>query len=242
MNKLNKTLKRLPPKVLEGVVHRGLHNKNGIPENSMAAFKAAIEKNVAIELDVHLTKDNQIVICHDETLKRVTGKEGTIEHLTSDEIRSNYKLENGEPLPTLKEALDLIDEKVPLFIELKPFEKNFKKLSNTVLKLLEDHKIRDPKNFIFICFYPQCLWAIKTKKYLKMLLVGETEYPYMFKFMFDGVDLDIDLFKKKKYQKSYKRRFTMCWTVENMEDLEIAKKYSHSPTYQYLDVDVVKNR
>ena len=242
MSKLNKTLKRLPPKVLEGVAHRGLHNKSGIPENSMAAFKAAVEKNVAIELDVHLTKDGEIIVCHDETLDRVTGKEGIIEHLTLDEIRKNYKLSNGEPLPTLKEVLDVVDEKVPLLIEFKPFEKNFKKLSNTVLKVLDEHKIRDPKNIIFITFYPQCLWALKTKKYLRILLVGETEYPYMFKFMFDGVDLDINLFKKKKYQKSHKKRFTMCWTVEDEKDLKIATKYSHSPTFQFLDVDIVKNR
>ena len=45
--------------------HRGLHdNEHGIPENSMAAFQRAVDKGYGIELDVHLTADNQLVVFH----------------------------------------------------------------------------------------------------------------------------------------------------------------------------------
>ena len=54
------------------IAHRGDHDiKNKIPENSIPAFKKAINNNYTIELDVHLTKDNKIVVFHDNTLKRV---------------------------------------------------------------------------------------------------------------------------------------------------------------------------
>ena len=54
--------------------HRGLHdNEHGIPENSMAAFQRAVDKGYGIELDVHLTADNQLVVFHDDTLTRMCG-------------------------------------------------------------------------------------------------------------------------------------------------------------------------
>ena len=62
--------------------HRGLHG-NGIPENSMAAFRAALEHGFGIELDVHLLKDGTLAIMHDHDLKRTTGLEGKIEDLKS---------------------------------------------------------------------------------------------------------------------------------------------------------------
>ena len=51
------------------IAHKGLHGK-GIPENSLGAFQKAVEKNYAIELDVQLTADNEVVVIHDEHLKK----------------------------------------------------------------------------------------------------------------------------------------------------------------------------
>lgn len=61
-------------KAFHGIMfaHRGLHSKtHGIPENSMSAFRAAIQKNYGIELDLHLTRDGELVVFHDDDLKRV---------------------------------------------------------------------------------------------------------------------------------------------------------------------------
>ena len=55
------------------IAHRGIHNNKDIPENSIPAFKKALEKNLPIELDVHLTKDNVVVVFHDSIIKRMTG-------------------------------------------------------------------------------------------------------------------------------------------------------------------------
>lgn len=67
------------------VAHRGYHCK-GIPENSMAAFERAVSFGYAIETDVHLTKDGQIVVFHDDDLARMTGESGLVRDRTAAEL------------------------------------------------------------------------------------------------------------------------------------------------------------
>lgn len=100
--------------------HRGLFdNLWDIPENSLAAFKAALDKNYAIELDVHLTADNELVVHHDDSLYRMCHVERDIRNMTLKEIRQYTLLNTEEKIPTLQEVLDLVDGRVPLLIELK---------------------------------------------------------------------------------------------------------------------------
>lgn len=100
--------------------HRGYHCKErGIPENSMAAFRAAIKKDYGIELDIHLTSDHQVIVFHDDTLKRVCGKKGTPESLPASKLRRLSLLGTSEHMPFLEEVLTLVDGRVPLLIELK---------------------------------------------------------------------------------------------------------------------------
>ena len=102
-----KCLSKINPVFLNGIAHRGLHNSE-YTENGMKAFTNAINHGVAFEFDIHLTKDNELVVCHDEDLKRTTGKEGIIEDLTLKEIKDNYRLLDGGEVPTLKEVIDLL--------------------------------------------------------------------------------------------------------------------------------------
>lgn len=91
--KKNETVEKLG---VTKFAHRGLHNgKKGVPENSMLAFKLAAENGFAMELDVHLTKDNQVVIMHDGTTDRLTGFNGYISDMTADELRALH-LDNTE--------------------------------------------------------------------------------------------------------------------------------------------------
>ena len=97
--------------------HRGA--KAYAPENTMASFKKALEIGVdAVELDVRKTKDNFLVVIHDEDVKRTTNKEGLVRELTLKEIK-NLSTEGNEKIPTLEEALDFLDKKVKVLIELK---------------------------------------------------------------------------------------------------------------------------
>ena len=69
------------------IAHRGYHNnKKGIPENSVLAFKKAIDNNYLIELDVRLTKDKKLVVFHDGNLKRVCGVNKSVKDLTYKEL------------------------------------------------------------------------------------------------------------------------------------------------------------
>lgn len=100
--------------------HRGLWNMDrGIPENSLPAFWQAVRHGFAIELDVHLTKDQKIVVFHDDTLKRMCRLDRTVESLTYEEL-SRYRLLNTDcRIPLLQEVLKLVNGRVPLLIELK---------------------------------------------------------------------------------------------------------------------------
>ncbi|MEF9942020.1 MAG: glycerophosphodiester phosphodiesterase family protein [Lachnospiraceae bacterium] len=100
--------------------HRGYHAKEElIPENSMLAFKEAVKHGYGIELDVHLTKDNQVVVFHDDTLMRLCNIDSTIESMTYLELQQLHLLNTPERIPLLSKVLDYIDGKVPLLIELK---------------------------------------------------------------------------------------------------------------------------
>ena len=139
--------------------HRGLHG-NGIPENSMAAFRAALDHGYGIEFDLHLLKDGSIAVIHDSLLKRTTGCEGRIEDLSSNDLK-NYHLEGtDETIPTFQELLDLYDGKAPLIVELKPVGGNHAKLTETACEMLKDY----PGVYCMESFDPRCVYWLKKNR------------------------------------------------------------------------------
>ena len=104
------------------IAHRGLFNDE-IPENSIAAFKNAVKNKIAIELDVTSLSDGTLVVFHDSKLARMTGKDGFISNCKYEEIENLTLLKSKEKIPTFKQALDAINGKVPVLIEVKNFGK-----------------------------------------------------------------------------------------------------------------------
>lgn len=105
---------------IKNIAHRGHHdNKNGVPENSLAAFKAAVDANYGIELDLHLTCDGNLVVFHDYRTGRMCGADIEIEKADTDKITALRLLGTNEHIPTFSEVLKLVDGRVPLIIELK---------------------------------------------------------------------------------------------------------------------------
>lgn len=100
------------------VAHRGYHGP-GIPENSCAAFRAAIRNGYTIELDVHATKDDVLVVFHDDNLVRMTSYNKTIEDCTFAEIQDLVLDATDEKIPALAEVLDSVHGRVGLLIEIK---------------------------------------------------------------------------------------------------------------------------
>ncbi len=107
---------------LKIVAHRA---SGGVPENSLSAIKASIQMGVdMIELDVRLTKDGEIVVCHAESIDAATNGKGDIADLSLEEIkRFRMRTANGllldESLPTLGEVLELVAGRLPLLIDVK---------------------------------------------------------------------------------------------------------------------------
>ena len=105
--------------------HRGLHTKDkSIPENSIAAFTGAVDGGYGIEMDLQLSKDGQVVVFHDDDLKRVCGVEGRVDSFTWEELQE-FRIEGTEQkIPLLKEVLALVNGQIPLIIEFKTSPRN----------------------------------------------------------------------------------------------------------------------
>ncbi len=127
-------------KLAERYAHRGYHDKPHIPENSMAAFRRAVEHGFPAEFDVHMIADGSLVVFHDESLERQTGVTGEIEDYDIVNL-SRLRLEGtDEQIPTLDEVLDLYEHTgLPLLIELKVARGNYRKLTEAVCRRLDSY-------------------------------------------------------------------------------------------------------
>lgn len=119
--------------------HRGLHDEEK-PENSMAAFRAALDHGYGIELDIHLLSDGNLAVIHDSSLERVTGQTGFVEELTTQQL-VDYRL-NGtqETIPQFQQVLDLFAGKAPLIVELKVHENNVAPLCEAACAMLDRYE------------------------------------------------------------------------------------------------------
>lgn len=227
--------------------HRGLHGK-GIPENSMAAFRAALDHGFGIEFDLHLLKDGNIAVIHDSLLKRTTGAEGRIEDLTTEDLK-NYRLEGTEEtIPTFRELLDLYAGKAPLIVELKPVNGNHAKLAETVCNMLQDY----PGVYCIESFDPRCVaWLKKNRPQiirgqlsenffrsdpkmslpLKLLLStlvdnGATRPDFVAYKFSDRKNLSVFLCRKLF------RLQGVSWTLRSKEEYDIAVKEGWLPIFE----------
>lgn len=130
--------------------HRGLWNANKAadlpdpaqplrPENSLAAFRAAVEKGYGIELDVHLTRDGHLVVHHDDSLLRLTGTDRRIFQSTLAEVRACL-LPNGEPVPTFDEVLETVAGRNPMIVEVKVENGNADALAKAVYERMQRYE------------------------------------------------------------------------------------------------------
>ena len=121
--------------------HRGLHDlENGIPENSMTAFRAAVDHGFGAELDVHLMADGNLAVVHDSKLDRLCGRSERIEDLRLEDLK-DYPLlgGNGEGMPLLADVLEVFAGKTPLIVELKVVDGNAAALTDATMKVLDQY-------------------------------------------------------------------------------------------------------
>ena len=120
--------------------HRGLYTADqSIPENSLPAFRAAAEAGYGVELDVQLTRDRQVVVFHDDDLKRACGIDARVDAYTCEELRAFPLFGSRERIPLFTEVLSAIDGKIPMIVELKSGG-DWRSLCPQTLELLSAYK------------------------------------------------------------------------------------------------------
>jgi glycerophosphoryl diester phosphodiesterase len=217
------------------IAHRGLHNEK-YPENSLSAFNYACEKGYAIEIDIHITKDDKIIVFHDNTLKRVCGVDIKPEEATLDELKEHYLFNSDEKIPTLEECLACVKGRSLLLIE-------FKCESNGICKRLceEANKILSNYSGIYAIqsFYPFVLqWYKKNrpdimrgqlatafyKDKLKLRLLGALVFNFISRPNFISYEF--------KHKNNFFRRlctflgaYPVAWTYHDQEEIVNTKKY-----------------
>lgn len=217
------------------IAHRGLFN-NIVPENSVEAFKLAIEKGYIIELDLHILKDNNIIVFHDDNLLRMTGLNKNIKDCTYDEIK-NLKLKNTDNhIPLFNDVLELVYGKVPLLIELK-HDVKVGKLEKETMKYLKKYKgeyaIMSFNPFTLLYFKKeysniirgQLAYDLNDKKinFIKKFLIKNMCFNFITKP--DFIAYGIDSMPSKVIEIFRKKGLTIGWTVKNKKDLEKARLY-----------------
>lgn len=229
--------------------HRGLHGQ-GVPENSMAAFRKALEAGYGVEFDVHLLADGNLAVIHDSALKRTTGAEGIVEDLKAEDL-SRYKLEGSDnTIPLFSQVLELFDGKAPLIIELKWHKNNYKILCETVCRALDGYQ----GVYCLESFDPRCIrWLRKnrpdiirgqlTENYFKS---SHAKAPALLKFVLihqllnflTFPDFVAYRFSDRKcisnfiVEKVWKAQ-SVVWTLKSMQEHEQAEAEGRIPIFEH---------
>ncbi len=119
-----------------GFTHRGLHGP-GVPENSLAAARAALAIGAGIEVDLRLSRNGVPFVFHDRRSERLTGEALILSHTPASRI-GELRLANDEPVPTLAALLDLVAGKVPLLLEVKE-ERNATRFGPALAEALDGY-------------------------------------------------------------------------------------------------------
>ena len=217
------------------IAHRGVHDEN-IPENSLIAFQKAVDLGYNIELDVHIIKDNNIVVFHDDNLERMTGINRNLKDCTYEELQS-YSLKNtNQKIPLLSDVLKLVNGKVALIVELK-IDQSTGKLEQKLLEMLKKYN----GNYAMESFRPTTVkWFRKhAPNIIRGQLSGDfstykmpTIQKWFLKNMFTNwitnphfIAYDIHALPSKVIEKNREKRLIIGWTVNTREDYEKASPY-----------------
>ena len=139
------------------IAHRGYYNnKKGIPENSVLAFKKAIDNNYLIELDVRLTKDKKLVVFHDDNLKRVCGVNKKVKDLTYKELLKYNLFDTTLKVPLFSDVIKLVNGRVPILIETK-YHNRYGVLEKILINELSNYR----GLYAIQSFYPMSLLWLK---------------------------------------------------------------------------------
>ena len=120
--------------------HRGLHDgRAGRPENSLAAFAAAVADGYGIELDVQAAADGQAMVFHDWSLVRMTGADGGIRDHDASVLSGLRLQQSRQMIPTLAQVLELIAGRSPVIVEIKSAPDQLGAAEEAAFRVLETY-------------------------------------------------------------------------------------------------------
>ena len=199
------------------IAHRGMHQMPEAPENSMAAFQHALDHGFAIELDVQLTANGRVIVFHDETLRRMCATPGLVREKTYRELSRLKLAGTKEGIPLLKKVLELVDGKVPIFIELKTTPYNAGLLADAVRKLIKNYS----GPLAILSFDPSVLsWF---RKNAPEIIRGQTSYKYT----------DQDALQNLSWDERFLRRYFLYNWQGEPDFLIYSLKDLPNPTLSY---------
>lgn len=223
------SMEHLPTPLI--LCHRGA--RNYAPENTLAAFKTALELGAdGFELDTQLTSDGHVVVYHDKIVDRTTNGHGKVIQLSLAELREldagSFFSEKfrGERIPTLEEVFETIGKRAIVNIELKNFSTPFDNLVEKVCELVRRHGMQ--KNVIFSSFLP---WNLKKAERLmpeapRGLIAIKGKWGVWgrsFGFAFGNYDAlhpNLEDVTAQQVQRVHKlKRRINVWTVNREEDM-----------------------
>lgn len=219
--------------------HRGLHdNATDAPENSMAAFRKAVEAGFGMELDVHVTKDGVPVIFHDFTLERICGDKAKIEECTYEELQRFTLCNSNEKIPRFEDLLTMIAGRVPLIVEIKSENVNVSFCAR-IDKLLRAYS----GEYCIESFNPMVLWWFRRhhngviRGQLSSNFRKDGGYTQVMYFLMEHLLLnfltkpDFIAYNHKFYKEPGRRichrlysRPAAAWTIQNQQDLEAMRR------------------
>lgn len=223
--------------------HRGLHDEAaGIPENTMSAFARAVENGYGIELDIQLTKDEQVVVFHDFDLKRVCSTDGRVCDYTYEELAQLPVCGTDERIPLFADVLRLVDGRVPLLVEFK-----CRDFSNRVCVCADRLLSHYDGAYSIESFHPWALWWYR--RHRPEICRGQLAMNFqrqegnyglerfavrhlLLNFLGRPDFIAYDIRDRKAVSKNLCRRLFGCpsaaWTVRSKEQLEQVKAYYDS--------------
>lgn len=228
--------------------HRGLHGE-GAPENSMRAFRRALEHGYGIELDVHLLADGNLAVIHDSELMRTTGKNGVVEDLTIDQLESYFLEGTMQTIPSFQEVLDLFDGKAPMIVELKTNGNNYAKLCEKACQVLDNYH----GLFCLESFDPRCIrWLRKNRPDLirgqlteNFFRAKASRLPWILKLVLTSQMMNFLIrpdfvaykFRDRRNISNFLvrrlwRSSSVTWTLTSQEELNAAVKENRIPIFE----------
>jgi len=202
------------------IAHRGMFDNIKIPENSIASFKNALKHNYSIELDIQLTKDNILVVFHDNNLKRMTGIDKLVEETNYEELKDLKLLNTNEHIPTLDEVLKLIDNKVLLDIEVKK-TKRIKEITNIIKEKLTNYN-----NYVLKSFDPRIVRSLKKNINTEVGYLIGNKHNFLSSILVikyskaDFLSISKKLLNTKKFQKLKNKYQLLIWTIKDKDEIE----------------------